>query len=357
MKIKKCPLGKIHYVKRFCKTFESQVWKIRFEHKFKHHVLKTISLKNTAVYVKLAWKKAGFLKPPKKLLKVKSKFFKEYSEYRHRLQKDDKHTVHRIKRCWEPWKKDGATKIVNSNEYFHEVMIMKVLNKYANVHLPVDVFCKKVLSWNTFLYGNIVMEHGGYDFEKCAPLFNLLQLKSLVFQLLIALSWAQEKLYFKHHDLHIGNIFIKKQKIPQIWRLPNGTEVNIPCTEYKLTIADFGFSAVTDPVSKKRYGRVDYCLLNDNVRKWGQFNANYEGNEGYDLVYVLGNIYDYVFHKTCKDWIKDLVNILKRDNYIKVSHKTGRPLTKVSFTAQNLMIEILASGQLQAPQTDPVLGS
>jgi serine/threonine-protein kinase haspin len=55
----------------------------------------------------------------------------------------------------------------------------------------------------------LILEHGGNDLEHLELLY-LTQAKSIIFQVIVSLHWAETHYEFEHRDLHLSNILLKK---------------------------------------------------------------------------------------------------------------------------------------------------
>lgn len=117
-------------------------------------------------------------------------------------------------------------------------------------------------------------------------------LAALILQTLVGLATVQSTCGFKHHDLHSGNVFVKlidedtKFKGEPLSTATHfhyhvdGHDLYVPNYGMLAKLGDFGMSSLT--VHGKRLQRLDMDCFNDDVDKWGAWNANYEGERGYD---------------------------------------------------------------------------
>jgi serine/threonine protein kinase len=132
------------------------------------------------------------------------------------------------------------------------------------------------------------------------PLFAVTDVCGLFFQAFFALVIAQRKCKLKHHDLHSGNIFLKRiddatefrgTKLHDVQFFHyhmNGIDFYIPNCGFLSKIGDFGMSSLT--VHGRRLQRIDMDLFNDDPEKWGNWNANYEGERGYDAQVLFADV-------------------------------------------------------------------
>ena len=162
----------------------------------------------------------------------------------------------------------------------------------------------------------------------------------ILFQTLAVLDMLQRVCQFKHHDLHIGNVFIKKIDAESTFReqkLQEAThfhykidDINyyIPNIGIIPKISDFAMSSLS--IHGKRLGRADISTFNDDEAVWGRWSNDYEGERGYDAQVLFGDVpFDKKSkHKTCQR-LRGLMKKLRSTAFSKqgkVSKKKGRPL-------------------------------
>lgn len=125
-------------------------------------------------------------------------------------------------------------------------------------------------------------------------------LAALILQTLIGLATFQSACAFKHHDLHSGNVFVKLIDADTAFKGEKlagashfhyhveGHDLYIPNYGILAKIGDFGMSSLS--VHGKRLQRLDIECFNDDVEKWGAWNANYEGERGYDTQTLFADL-------------------------------------------------------------------
>ncbi|CEF98084.1 Domain of unknown function DUF3635 [Ostreococcus tauri] len=94
------------------------------------------------------------------------------------------------------------------------------------------------------LYISFACEDGGIDLEH----FNLRSAKEMVallFQIVVALSVAEEECQFEHRDLHWGNVLIKRVRTKEKVARINGVDINIQTSGLDVAIIDFTLSRLT----------------------------------------------------------------------------------------------------------------
>lgn len=115
---------------------------------------------------------------------------------------------------------------------------------------------------------------------------------SLILQALVGLATMQDACALKHHDLHSGNVFVKLidedtkfkgQALSTATHFHyhvNGVDLYMPNYGLIAKLGDFGMSSLN--MYGRRLQRLDMDCFNDDVQKWGAWNALYEGERGYD---------------------------------------------------------------------------
>lgn len=144
-----------------------------------------------------------------------------------------------------------------------------------------------------------------------SPLFTVPELCSLFFQALFALVVAQRACKLKHHDLHSGNIFLKRITPDTVFRGEklqdaavfryhlDGTDFFLPNCGFIAKIGDFGMSSMD--VQGHRLQRMDMDLFNDDPEKWGAWGATYEGERGYDAQVLFADVPVDGRHRSCSE--------------------------------------------------------
>jgi hypothetical protein len=234
----------------------------------------------------------------------------------------------------QPYDKDGADILILGNTFYTEKAVGECLKLHVNSKLPAPTFCIQHDSWKSESYYNISMEYAGVEMSKFMSALTLDDIKSIVYQILIAMAWAQEVCHFKHHDMHPGNIFLEQKEVPLQWTLPDGTTMHVG-GKYLARIADFGLSAITNPVSCTRHARIDYELNSISHKSWGKWDHVYEGNKGYDVAVFLGCLKDDV-EGDKKRWVNKLLRELGKSSSFKISNK-GRPSAPVLMSAHEFL--------------------
>lgn len=246
--------------------------------------------------------------------------------------------------------RDGATALWRSGAFATEAAVAACLQGHVEPHLPAPIFCRHRDAWLTRKYAFIAMDWAGQPLEDLLPSLTLPDVQALVLQVLIALAWAQDKVHFKHHDLHTGNVFARPIGVPRTWRAPWGSAYTLPATRWRAVVADFGLSAATDPDSKVRFSRADYCLMDVDEDEWGDWtNALYE-YEAYDVVVFLMSMLD------CEDvsgsvrtWLKRLKSAVRElDPRVQVSKTVLRPFSTARRATPHALLKHAVFGPFVA---------
>jgi len=218
--------------------------------------------------------------------------------------------------------KDDANKIILSTSYIHEAMI-------GNLVSEIPFFAKTIAAYSGYRHGNIIMDYAGKPVDFFLDDMDLDDLKSVIQQVMIGLHIAQEKYKFKHHDLHIGNVFLEKidpsYKFESKYKLNEDIEIQLKTLKYKVCIGDFGFSSATNPETKVRYSRCDFHLNTSGAKYWGKWDANLGNNTGYDILLFLGFLLEEIVIPDHKEYVRKLYMKMKRRTRVSKSHL--RPLT------------------------------
>lgn len=344
-----------YQLKKFLgKGTNSSVWngKLNYftkknKHVYKNAIIKRIPFKNSRIFFKYNWKNAGFLYAKKKIYKILDTFViskKAVSDindfYEDELLLDHEAFIecqflveNKYFVCEQtPY----FRQLYRGNEFRNESEIGFCLNNYVNKCLPIPIFCRNYKTWADLHYGNIAMENAGKSLDKIINKLSLVHIQSIVLQCLFAICWAQHICEFKHHDLHLGNIFLREKKCTLLkneWILPSGNTMKFPKgyedNPLQIVIADFGLSSCTNPLSKKRYCRADYDLLEiGNESEWGIWCHDLNGHECYDALVLLCGMKDELnFSSVQRLWINKILGSFKRFlcPTLKFS-KHGRPL-------------------------------
>jgi hypothetical protein len=189
---------------------------------------------------------------------------------------------------------DGSRASFLCNEYLNEAFVGLVLSR--NVKIPH--FIKTYDAWIRDAKGYILQEYGGKTVSSSMPDLSFDQFKSIILQTLVAMSIAQDTLHFKHHDLHLENVFVKEldsadtllTKKSWTYNL-NGKLIKIEHHNVLAKIGDYGLSCITDPMSKTRIERVDYPLLDAGDAEWGQWSSRLDNQKSYDAVVLLSKFF------------------------------------------------------------------
>lgn len=349
--IRKCKYGRYKILKKI----DKKIFTILIKKTNKIKVLKKVSDKEFSLFCTF---KKGFKRTNKSkygakgvlLTDIKDVFFDDY---------DDQKMVP-FYWCVIP-KSETNVEVMTCGSFINEVCINEILKAFVPVY--ADYYCQFDTAWKSKRQGNIILEYGGKSLCKVLEYLNLKDLKCIVFQVLTALAWGQKFVHLKHHDLHTENIFIQLMDTPSLDFI-QPTFVEIPVLEaedtnpiklkvmkkcetkkflipqkYKIKLADFGFSCATNPKTQRRSTRADYDLMDhgSSKKKWGDFNENLYGNEGYDMLYFLDNVKDEV-QQVNKPWVRSIIKRIQELNgkNVKIS-SYSRPLDKCKVSPYQIL--------------------
>lgn len=348
--IRKCKYGKYKIIKKINKKIFSVVFKKTNTIK----VLKKVSDSENALY---CYYKKGFKKTNKSKYGSKGVQFKEIKNL---FYKDIELKGKIYPFFWSIMPKSSTNvEIMYCGSFINEVCTNEILKTFVKYY--TDFFCGYDTAWKSKRQGNIILEYGGKPLENVIEYLNLEDLKTIVFQVLVALCWGQKQVHFKHHDLHTENVFIQLLESPLVFNAK--TKYEIPVCEkdfshpfalekksvittvdflvpkrYHIRLADFGFSCTTNPRTQRRNTRADYDLLETGTRKWGEFSEVLYKNEGYDMIYFIASLKDEVTSKN-RPWLKSVLNKINELNGSKVRVSSYcRPLDRCTVSPYDLLM-------------------
>lgn len=243
--------------------------------------------------------------------------------------------------------RDGAHTLLLCNEYINEAAIGTLMSR-----LPVPHFVKTHDAWIEDGTGHILMDYGGQSLTRSMVDFSIQEMKSVVLQVLVTLAIAQNLVSFKHHDVHLDNVFVNRMREGRKENEFQGSylgskrywayKISQDCTIYVehcgilAKLGDFGLASATEPTSGQRLERVDYPQLDAGEVEWGAWNGRMEDCKSYDVVTFLTKFFledeiAYVPNNACLAWIQGLFFGLQKQEldqnkgYITAS-LIGRPL-------------------------------
>jgi hypothetical protein len=208
---------------------------------------------------------------------------------------------------WENciWVVDPYTKSLLCTEYFHEALMCTTVSQrladiptFSRASLLCADLDKKQLHF-TLVSDAVEMDQDVHSLEA-------LELQSVIFQVLVSLCIAQERIKLKHHDLHLGNVMLSRRKEPGVWsaKTPFGIFL-VPLMGWDATIIDYGLSSCEiDTISIARLdadlmqwgnsGSTSVSEPSDLGKSWGVWNPDLDGDTGYDFVMFIESIVDSV---------------------------------------------------------------
>jgi serine/threonine protein kinase len=186
------------------------------------------------------------------------------------------------------------------------------------------------------------------------------EIASLFLQTVCAVDTIQRVCKLKHHDLHTGNVFLRRitegltfkgedlSTAAHFHYHVSGKDFYVPNCGLLVKIGDFGMASFN--VGDKRVQRVDMDVFNDDIEKWGAWNAHYEGERGYDTQVLFADI--PVDHRHLEN--HELHRFFKHARATttgkkgRVSRKKGRPLPgHVSNSPASSVLESVFTRRLE----------
>lgn len=139
-----------------------------------------------------------------------------------------------------------------------------------------------------------------YEHLTCGRLVEAPEIAALFFQAVFGLYTLQQVCQFKHHDLHTGNLFLQGLTPASTFRgesLKDATHFHYKLNEHNFYLPNCGalaklgdFAMASFDMHGKRVQRVDMDAFNDNVEKWGYWNAQYQEERGYDTQFLFADV-------------------------------------------------------------------
>ena len=226
--------------------------------------------------------------------------------------------------AWLETKSGGRVIKRRVNEYLNEGLIGLILAR--DLKLPHIVKTRDM--WIDDAEGLILQDYGGLSMQKNMVNLTLPEFKSIVIQVLVTMAVAQQQMQFKHHDVHLENVFlcdVKHEKFRgqalgdfKTWQydlksLSGLFSVSIDHNGQLAKLGDFGLSSVTDMKSGIRYERVDYPNLDSADMEWGEWSSRDRGL--YDAVVFLSKFFMCEEMELCPDenlkWAQSLYKAMK----------------------------------------------
>jgi len=237
-------------------------------------------------------------------------------------------------------KEDGSTAAFLCNEYLNEAFVGLILTR--NSRLPH--FIQTYDAWIRDATGFILQEYGGKTLCERLPDLSFEQFKSIVVQTLVFMAITQRYIHFKHHDLHLENVFVKQMEstsrllVKPVWTYClSKMRVKIEHHGVLAKIGDYGLSSITEPVSKTRIQRVDFPQLDAGDPEWGQWSSRLDNQYSYDALVLLSKFFleeeKSIATARQSEWARGAFNAI-REKWPEVTCSLiGRPLRGHEGTA------------------------
>jgi len=195
--------------------------------------------------------------------------------------------------------------MIKGNEFFHEAAVSQLVKQHLS---DIPVFArgqfqqaclntKAGRGWLSF------QRVHGVELETVVNDLEPEEMRSVMLQVFAAILLAQHRIELKHHDLHLFNVLVTPVQEGEAsdWKveLPIG-HITIPIAGFHATIIDYGLSSATDPVTKKRFARLDEELLTKPKRDepsddWGVWGPELTGDTGYDAAMFVESFVEELF--------------------------------------------------------------
>jgi hypothetical protein len=195
-------------------------------------------------------------------------------------------------------------------------------------HLKIPHIVKTRDAWISEATGFILQDYGGTSLYKSMVDLSLEEFQSIVLQTIVTLSIAQDVLCFKHHDVHLENIFLSNLKntdttlsgtplgASKYWcynlkdSKGNPFSISIKHCNKLAKLGDFGLSSITDKDTCIRYERADFPLLDSGEIEWGEWSGHLETQKPYDLLTFLSKFFMEDETSLCKSshakWAREI---------------------------------------------------
>lgn len=177
--------------------------------------------------------------------------------------------------------------------------------------LLTDLVVNAITPHVVMAFRSIQHEHTGYLIQERIsstidealeenPKLTCRDMCAMYLQIFITLHVLQDSCGFKHHDLHLDNVFVKRIDDSVTWNgvslktathfsyeLSDGVVLTIPNCGYIVKIGDFGMSSLN--IYGRRVQRLSMDTYKSSAR-WGDWDVKLEGKRGYDGQVLLGDI-------------------------------------------------------------------
>lgn len=149
--------------------------------------------------------------------------------------------------------------------------------------MPVVILCmeKFKMTFNDFLKDTFLYINQPTKFYKLAQIRRNLwieKIKALIFQILAALTFANNSLQFVHNDLHIENVMLQPTQDEFLFYSHENTHFKVPTFGYIVKIIDFGRSTFVHNGSFYKSN-----IFNKNNAAGGQYSKKVSPSPSFDL--------------------------------------------------------------------------
>lgn len=217
------------------------------------------------------------------------------------------------------------------------------------------------------LVGTTIMERVHCTLDAIVRALSTPEIRTIVFQILVALHVAQTRIGLKHHDLHTDNVFLlfldpasqthrlslklrrrleaqlaeeqEEDKQPHwdtdaVEYVLGGRRFRVPHHGIVAKLGDYDLASAHHPGigACARVMRADLELLDvfepneEGINEWGSWNGELVGHHGYDAQFFLGYVLSQPWtHKLAPSAIRFLSNVLTKLGGRESITAIGRP--------------------------------
>ena len=239
------------------------------------------------------------------------------------------------------------------------------------------------------LVGTTIMERVHCTLDAIVRVLSTPEIRTIVFQILVALHVAQTRIGLKHHDLHTDNVFLlfldpasqthrlslklrrrleaqlaeeqeeqEEDKQPQ-WDTDafeyvlGGRRFRVPHHGIVAKLGDYDLASAHHPGMSAcaRVMRADLELLDvfepneEGINEWGSWNGELVGHHGYDAQFFVGYVLSQPWtHKLAPSAIRFLSNVLTKLGGRESITAIGRP--QLGFVSNVTPLELLHDVEL-----------
>lgn len=255
------------------------------------------------------------------------------------------------------WILDPYANTIRSCEFFHEALMGIMVQRHLS---DIPVFERAALHYADLEKKQLhfALVPNGEELDSLIFELSLEALHSVIFQILVSICIAQERIQFKHHDLHLGNVMLTKRTSNSVWTVNTKYgKYDVPLIEYDATLIDFGLSSCMD--NDTEISRIDsdlLCLGNSAStscsrtsgigKSWGVWDPELKHDTGYDFAMFIESILDTLCDERPLPLEKlTLMVALQKFSQTKCTDR-NRPIEKSGLDWESLLYQFLGPPSL-----------